>query len=199
MDDAHADREQRERPRGGAELKAEQEVSSEPFVRTPSPERVATVDREPQRQRDEQGRGERYEGEADDLPRAPEPAEAPQQAHAEEHGEADHEVADRAVETARDEGPDREQRRVVLRIVEEVRSRRSREHGGHPREQRDEKQRLSPRRDVVLVLLAEREEHRARAQQGRRHAQPPGARRTELVGDGRLGGHVGNVATGRSD
>ncbi len=49
--------------------------------------------------------------------------------------------------------------------------------------------------DVVLVVLAKREEHGARAQEDSRDAQPPGARRGQFgVGLDGLARHARSVA-----
>ena len=166
-----------------------------PSSAPPAAEGVAAVEREPEREHDEQRRCERDEREPDRLARAPKVAEAPEQPHAEEHGEADDEVADEPVEPARDESPDREEDRVVLGLVQDVRRGRSREHGRDARQPDHEQERLGARGDVVGVVLAEREEDGPRAQQDGGDAQPPGtSRRQLLVRRHRLARHGRSVA-----
>ena len=91
-----------------------------PFPRPLRPaERVAAVDREPQRKHEEERHRKRHRREAYELTLSTEAPEAAEQAGAEEQGEAEDEVADGAVDAAGNERPHGEQQRVVLGIVEE--------------------------------------------------------------------------------
>ena len=178
-----------------AELQPEQNVPTDAVVGPAGAERVAAVEGEPERKRHEQRRGERDEREANGVTRAPKVTRAAEEANAEVEREPEDEVADRSIDPARDERPDRHQGRVVVRVVEEVGSRRRRENGGHAGEQDDRQQRLRTRCDVVVVLLAQGEEDRPRADEHRRHTQPPRAGRRELARvTGRVQEHGASVA-----
>ena len=99
--DAHADDEERERPGDERELDDEQHPLAGPLVGAAAAKRVAAVEREPQRQHEEERRGERHEREADGLSRPSEVPEAPEEPDAEVEGEAGDEVPDEPVQPAR--------------------------------------------------------------------------------------------------
>jgi hypothetical protein len=180
VDDFHADQKQRQRPGDEDELEAEQRRLAAPLVRPTLVERVPAVDREPKGQENEEREREWRRREADDFTLPPKASETAQEASAEEEREAENEVADRTVERSGDERPDREHDRVVLRVVEEPAGDRRREHRGRAGKQDEQQHGLGPRRDVVRILLAKREEHRPRVDEHGRHPQPPGAIRREL-------------------
>ncbi len=149
----HADDEEHERPNGEPELERQEDALSRALIGSASAKCVAAVEREPKRKHDEQRRRQWDEREPDGLPCTPKVAEAPEQAHAEEQGKADDEVADEPVDPARDESPDREENGVVIGVVENVRRCRRCEHGRDAGQPDHKKERLGARGDVVGVVL----------------------------------------------
>ena len=82
---------------------------------------------------------------------------------------------------AGDERPHREQKGVVLGIVQEPARGRRRQHRGGAGKPDDEQDRLRASRDVIRIVLAKSEEHGTRVDEDSRHPQPPGAVRRELL------------------
>ena len=175
MDDLHADQEQPQRPGNEEELEAEEHRFTVPFVRTALAERVSSVERETERKEDEEREREGNGRETDDLPLAAKAPDTAQQPGAEEEREAEDEVADCAVDASGDERPHGEDERVVFGVVEETSGGRSRQHRGGSGEPDEQQDRLGARRDVVRILLAQREEHRLRTDEHGGDTQPPRA------------------------
>jgi hypothetical protein len=82
-------------------------------------------------------------------------------------------VAEHAVETAGDEGPDGDEQAVIGGVVHEPAGDGRGEHGCDPREQNDREHRLGPVGERVLRVVAQRDEHGTRPLQDERGTQPP--------------------------
>ena len=107
------------------------------------------------------------------MARAPERPLAAEPARAEVKGAADDEVARKRHDAAGDHRPDRDEHRVVLRVVvQRARCARAERHGD-ARQADEREHRLRPGLDVLTLLVPQGGEDRPRREQHGGHAQPP--------------------------
>ena len=83
------------------------------------------------------------------------------------------EVPEPAEEPAREEGPYRDEKAVVVVVVHQVRRSPGREDVGHPGEPDDQEDRLGALRGRLAAVVPQRREHRGRRGQDQHRSQPP--------------------------
>ncbi len=119
MHGLHADEQQDGRPGGETQLEQVEEARPHPVVRAAATEDIGAVDGELERPDEQQREGDGRHREAEDVPGAPERADAPQAAGAEVERAADDEIAGEGDDPAGDDSPDGDVQDVVLGVVVE--------------------------------------------------------------------------------